>query len=247
MSSDYHFTLSPGGMASARRLLKDTLTDKQDLELLVVGSQFGEIALGIAQEFQCNVTGIEADTEAVLYAKMIAQENKLSERVSFVFMEADRITFPKDKFDAILTDNVFSMFPRKQSLMEFARVLKPGGTVHIMDSYWLKDKIPTFVRNLWESRDNHIPTEEQWKTLISQAGLSCIWTSDNSRALEKFYRQFRRDIKHMADSKFEGMKHFKSLGKQYKHEIDVYTKNGGDKYMGHVLLIAQKPISTDQQ
>jgi len=85
----------------------------------------------------------------------------------------------------------------------------------------------------------------EWQGLIEESGLILEDTRDDSSALDRFYTQFTAEIKSIAHSRFEGMKHYKSLVKQYKHEIDTYFKNGGNKYMGHLTIRAIKPAESE--
>ena len=63
--------------------------------------------------------------------------------------------------------------------------------------------------------------------------------NDRSRELRAFYLQFKDDAKSITQSGFEGIKHLKSVVKKYKHEIDVYTKLGGDEHLGYFMLTAE--------
>ena len=77
-------------------------------------------------------------------------------------------------------------------------------------------------------------------SLLTERGFDVRDITNRSYVLASFYAQFREAAQSIARGKFEGMKHQKSLVKHYKHEIDVYHKHGGDRYMGYVSIAAIK-------
>jgi ubiquinone/menaquinone biosynthesis C-methylase UbiE len=56
------------------------------------------------------------------------------ENVTFVEGSAEKLDFPDDSFDVVISNGVFNLIPNKESaLSEVFRLLKPGGRFMIAD------------------------------------------------------------------------------------------------------------------
>jgi SAM-dependent methyltransferase len=200
----------------------------------------GENTLALAEQFAGRIVGIEEDSESVFYGKMAAAERKLGPRVSLQYMAPVATNFRPGQFAAVLLEGVLSSYPPGRVMKEALRLLADGGWLLASDSCWLADEVPTFVRNVWESPDFKILTPPQLRALFEERGLEVLQLEDRSSVLDAFYRQFHDTVRSIAKGGFEGMKHQKGLVKHYKHEIDVYRKNGGERYMGYFSAVCRK-------
>ena len=99
--------------------------------------------------------------------------------------------------------------------------------------------MPPYVHDVWEAEERRVYTESQLGDLFEDAGLELAFFDIRRKALNSFSQQFTAEIKSITKTDFEGMKHQKSLVKHYKHEIDVYLKHGGEKYMGYFTAIVR--------
>ncbi len=241
--SQYPFHLTPGGPKLTRALLAQVpagLQENPEASLLLMGCRQGENALALAGHFTGRIVGIEEDADSVFYAKMAAKELGLASRVSLQFMAPVATNFRNGQFEVIILEGVLSSYPPGRVLKEALRILHDDGYLLISDSCWLESEVPTYVREVWESPDYKIPTPPMIRELLEQRGCEVLQLDDRSSVLDPFYKQFQETVRGIARGGFEGMKHQKSLVKHYKHEIDVYRKHGGDRYMGYFSAVARK-------
>ena len=225
---------SPGPIAAS--------VEPTDMSLLLAGCRYGENLLGLLDAFKGSLTGIEEDSEAVFFAKMAAMQLGIGKRCSFRYMSPLTMDFDAQSFDIVVLEGIFSSYPASRALKQARRVLKPDGVIMISDSFWKMESMPPYVHDVWEAEERRIFTEHQLGHLFEAAELELAFFEIRRNALDSFYQQFTSEIKSITKADFEGMKHQKSLVKHYKHEIDVYLKHGGEKYMGYftAMLTAAK-------
>ncbi len=239
----FPFHLTPGGPRLSRALLAQVpveLRKDPDAALLLMGCRMGEHPIALAGEFAGRIVGIDEDAETVFYAKMAITEAKVQKQVSAQFMTPVQTNFRPGRFNIVMLEGVFSGYPPGRVLKEALRVLADDGWLLVSDSCWLAEDVPTYVRELWESPDHKLHTREGLQQLLEGHGLQIINIEDRSDVLGGFYRQFNSTVKGIAKGGFEGLKHMKGLVKHYKHEIDVYNKHGGDRFMGYMSAVSRR-------
>jgi arsenite methyltransferase len=103
--------------------------------VLDLGSGAGTDSLVAAQMVgeQGSVTGIDMTPEMLTKARTAAAEMKAS-NVEFVESEAERLPFPDESFDVVISNGVIDLVPDKDAVFgEIFRVLKHGGRMQIAD------------------------------------------------------------------------------------------------------------------
>jgi SAM-dependent methyltransferase len=113
----------------------DSLALSSGKKLLDIACGAGGPALRIAATTGCAVVGIELHEDAVLAAKSLAAEQKLSDRAEFhVADAAQRLPMADAEFDAITCIDAINHLPDRPGIVaEWARVLKPGGRLLFTD------------------------------------------------------------------------------------------------------------------
>lgn len=123
----------PGGLDLTERL-GTLLQLGPETRVLDVAAGNGASACFLAQRFDCPVVGIDYGAEAVDAASVRAGQAGVADRVSFETGDAERLPFDDGSFDALVCECAFCTFPDKpQAAREFARVLRPGGTLGLSD------------------------------------------------------------------------------------------------------------------
>jgi SAM-dependent methyltransferase len=242
--SPYPFHLTPGGPALLDRALRKAFgatAPGPDARLLLVGSRYGENLFGLLRGFPGRITGIDEDTEGVFYAKMLRPELDPEGRTTVRIGAAHATGDPPDLYDAVILDGVLSSGPARKIVREAARVVAPGGVVIAADSCWLEPGVPTFAHDVWETERRKVQQLSDFPLLFSGTGLEVLYTEDASSWLGGFYAQFGGTVRGIVHDGFEGMKHHRALVKHYKHEIDIYLRHGGARYMGYAVLAARAP------
>lgn len=114
-------------------ILVKTVGVKQ-LKVLDVGTGTGFIALLLA-EYGHSVTGVDVAEEMLAHARVKANRQKLN--ISFQCGDADELPFEDNIFDVVINRHVFwTMSAPEKAAAEWARVLKPGGKLVIIDGDW---------------------------------------------------------------------------------------------------------------
>ena len=103
--------------------------------VLDLGSGAGTDSLIAAQMVgkQGHVTGIDMTPEMLAKARAAAAEMGVS-NIEFVESEAERLPFPDESFDVVISNGVIDLIPNKDAVFgELFRVLAPGGLIQIAD------------------------------------------------------------------------------------------------------------------
>jgi len=92
-----------------------------------------------------------------LSPKMLARAERrrasLGVRVELHEMDVTRLAFPDASFDAAVATFVFCVLPEEQqlpALREFARVVKPGGAIRLLEYVRPQGKLRRAMAGLWE-------------------------------------------------------------------------------------------------
>jgi arsenite methyltransferase len=111
-----------GRLAPGERVLD--LGSGAGTDSLVAGQMVGEHG---------SVTGIDMTPEMLSKARTAAAEMKAA-NVEFVESEAERLPFPDESFDVVISNGVIDLIPDKDAVFaELFRVLVPGGRIQIAD------------------------------------------------------------------------------------------------------------------
>ena len=125
--------LHPGGLA----ITKELCHVSKDTKLLDVSSGTGESACFIAEQFGCEVTGVDVSEYMVDRARRKAAERGLP--VTFKQGDAHNLPFDEHTFDAVISECTTCLLEKERAISEMVRVAKPGGYVGIHDICWKED------------------------------------------------------------------------------------------------------------
>lgn len=136
----FHF----GGMAATERLVELCGVNSK-ARVLVVGCGTGYSACHIAKIFGCPVVGL--DISEGMVAKAMARAS--DDGCSAVFLVADAygMPFADANFDIVITEFVTQFLDKGSALVEYARVLSPGGSVGV-NELTLDSSAPEDVRRI---------------------------------------------------------------------------------------------------
>jgi ubiquinone/menaquinone biosynthesis C-methylase UbiE len=96
--------------------------------VLDVGCGLGGPCRMLADEYNCQATGIDLSNEYIRTAKELSKLVKLDSKTSFVQGDATSLPFDDNTFDVVWTQHVQMNIPGKENLYsEISRVLKTGG------------------------------------------------------------------------------------------------------------------------
>lgn len=111
-------------------------TDLRGAKVLDVGCGIGGPCRMLAEEFGCDVTGIDMSREFIRTAKKLTELAGLGEKIRFLQADALDLPFDDASFDVAWTQHVQMNVSDKSTFYgEIYRVLKPGGTFIYYDIF----------------------------------------------------------------------------------------------------------------
>lgn len=123
----------PGGLPLTQRL-GTLLNLGPNKHILDIAAGLGTSAIFLAQHFGCHVTAIEYSSDSVHQATRAAETAGITHLVSFQQGDAEHLTSTDSQFDAIICECAYCTFPNKTAAAaEFARVLRPNGSIGLTD------------------------------------------------------------------------------------------------------------------
>jgi len=121
-----------GKLATIELLASAGLSESS--HVLDVGCGIGGAARTVATLAGCKVTGVDLTPVFIDTARELSAMVGVAERVEFAVGDATALEFPDATFDAITMVHVGMNIAAKSTLFaELARVLRPGGTLHVYD------------------------------------------------------------------------------------------------------------------
>jgi len=163
------------GMVKVHRPLVDQAGIRPGHRVLEIGCGTGNLAL-LAKRLHpdAEVVGLDPDPKALARAGRKSGREALPVQLDLGF--AQELPYPDGSFDRVLSAFMFHHLgpnDKEETLREVRRVLKPGGSLHLLDygeekaysggfmSYRLHQHV-----HLWDSFEDHVPT------LMREAGLA---------------------------------------------------------------------------
>jgi SAM-dependent methyltransferase len=177
---DYHDVLAelgvanahPGGNRSTLIWMAHVPLDPST-KVLDVGCGTGHTACSLVRSTNCMVTAIDIRPKMVSRARERAKLMDVSIKAQVA--SAERLPFPDQLFDVIITESVNVFVQPTKALGEYFRVLKPGGTyidVEMMTLLPVNDEWYTSVKQVYGVK--HVPDLRSWKSFYLKSGFTDI-------------------------------------------------------------------------
>ena len=179
-----------------RKQMMRELDREQPKRILDVATGTADVACDAARYFPAaQVTGLDLSAKMLERGHQKVNEKKLSERVTLVKGDSEALPFDNEAFDAVtVAFGVRNFGNLQQGLEEMQRVLKPGGTLVVLEfsrprrfpvknvfNVYFKYVLPQIGR--WTSKDPKayqylydsvqvFPQYEEFEACLSKAGFS---------------------------------------------------------------------------
>jgi len=206
--------------------------------VLVIGSGSEIVAELIAKHFLCKIELIVQDYESLINSKIILGNDS---EVKVSFMDYEVTDYRAESFELIYAQASVSFLNRNKIIKEIKRILKPDGYICIGEIVSLKQDIPLFVKDIFESAGLLPIYTDELEKYYSERNLNLISQQDFSDTLAEYYIQYASQLKSSKYDLTDSEKsYYKKILNKISHESNAYLKLGGDKFIGFVSLLMQK-------
>ncbi len=161
--------------------------------VLDVGCGLGGTARFLADQYKCNVAGIDLTDEYISVGKRLTELVGLDDRVELRQGSALEIPYEDDRFDIAWTEHVQMNIADKNGFYsEIARVLKPGGRLLFHDIFRGPGEAPIYPAPWAEDESmSSLATETEARSAMAKAGLEIDrWTGKDEQSIEFFAKVF---------------------------------------------------------
>ncbi|MFC7393352.1 class I SAM-dependent methyltransferase [Scopulibacillus cellulosilyticus] len=160
----------PGGKPLTEALLlKEQL--KADEKVLDVGCGAGETSFYIANQYHCEVTGLDLHPEMIKQARVRAEASPVPFRI--IQGNVESMPLKDQSFDRLLAESVTVFTQIPLTLKEYYRVLKKGGKVLAIEMTLekpLTNEEVQEIQNLYGA--TKLLTVDDWRAEFNKAGFS---------------------------------------------------------------------------
>jgi SAM-dependent methyltransferase len=182
-------------------------------DLLDVACGAGGPALRIAAITKCSVVGIDVHEDAIATAKALAATRKLAERAQFLAGDATApLPFPDSNFDAITCIDAINHFPeRLRTMMEWARLLKPGGRLLFTDPLTITGPLTNSEVAVRSLAGFYLFVPHGYdERVMAQCGLSLLMCEDVTQNMARMAdaRHTARELRRTALREIEGEREY---------------------------------------
>jgi arsenite methyltransferase len=185
----------PGGLALTERL-GHALALRPGMRVLDVAAGRGTSAIHLARTFGCEVVGVDYGDESVKTARAAAQAAGVAHLTRFERGDAEQLPFDAGQFDTVICECAFCTFPNKRAAAaEFARLLKPGGTVGLTD-LTRSAEVPADLRGLlaWVACIADAQPLAEYARYLQRAGLAVTLVEEHDDVLAQLVRDVRTKL-----------------------------------------------------
>ena len=171
--------------------------------ILDVGCGLGGPCRMLADEYNCQATGIDLSHEYIRTAKELSKLVNLENKTTFIQGDATSLPFDDDSFDVIWTQHVQMNIPDKEKLYsEISRVLKPGGHFLYYDILTKEDGEINYPMPWASTSDlSFLFKEEEMDRYLKQFGLTKEQSTNQTQAGIDFFNVLVAKLKEFGPPK----------------------------------------------
>ena len=171
--------------------------------VLDVGCGLGGPCRMLADEYNCQATGIDLSNEYIRTAKELSKLVNLTSKTTFVQGDATNLPFDDNSFDVIWTQHVQMNIPDKEKFYsEISRVLKTGGHFLYYDILKKEEGAINYPMPWASTSDlSFLFKEEEMDIFLNQFGLTKEQSNDQTQAGIEFFNTLVAKLKEFGPPK----------------------------------------------
>ena len=175
----------------ATREVAELSTIKASDLVLDVGCGLGGTARYLAQQYECNVMGIDLTQEYISAGTKLTELVNLGGRVALCHGSALDLPYEDARFDVVWTQHVqMNIADKKQFYSEIVRVLKPGGRFLFHDVFSKSGEPPIYPTPWAEDESMSVlATEAEAQAIFSEVGLETDQWIEKVQESVKFFER----------------------------------------------------------
>ena len=205
------------------------------LRILVLGSSNAVISKLLFSKSNEKVEIIVEDYESLLVTQL---ELNATSEISVKLMDFENTDYPENNFDLVYAQGSISDKRRKKTVKEIKRILKPNGYLCVGEIVKLEDKIPIFIKEIYELSDLDPIFHDSVSIYYEERNFEVIDSINLSNTLKEYYslnlKLLKENIKSLSPSE---KSYYKTILNKISHESNVYLKLGGSRFMGFLTLL----------
>ncbi|MFJ5295590.1 class I SAM-dependent methyltransferase [Pseudomonas sp. NPDC088368] len=178
-----------GGLKTTADFIR-LLNVRPGMTVLDAGSGLGGPSRYVAENFGCQVTGVDLTESFVEIAGLLAGRTRLGERVTYKVGDLCSLPFEAKQFDVAYTQHVVMNIPdRRSAYSEINRVLKPEGEFGFFDVLATDAKPTPHYPVPWAEAENQsfLLTEPETRTVLQATGFVVqSWADVTEEVIEWF-------------------------------------------------------------
>jgi ubiquinone/menaquinone biosynthesis C-methylase UbiE len=176
--------LHPGGLKATEKLASDLRINK-NTKIIDIACGKGTTAIFLAQNYKCQVVGVDISADLIEYAKKLAREKGLDKLVSFQVGDAQNLPFADGEFDTAISQAMLILVENKiKAIQEAVRVIKPGGLAGWIELSWKQPPNDQFMHDVTDELCaycmENVSTFDDWEKIFRDAGVMTIEIQKNS-------------------------------------------------------------------
>lgn len=205
---------------------------------LTMGSSSEEIVKLFAEESNQKAELIVEDYNSLLNSRLLLGSDK---RFNVRLMDYEFTDFEDSTFDVVYTQGGISNPRRNKIVKEIKRILKPEGILCVGEVVNLREDIPPFVQDIYDSSEQEPLLSSQIENYYIERNFEVIEIKDLSFTLDEYYTKNLFELKKSVRDLAENEKsYYKKLINMISHEAKAYLKEGAKDFIGFYSLILKK-------
>lgn len=172
------------------------LGPSRDDLILDAGCGKGGLAIHLANEYGCEVIGLDASPYQIQRARDNAERNGVEDLVTFVVGSYTGCPFSGDIFDGYVAIETICHAPDKNTVIsEMARVLKENGSFVIGDGFRALEDITGYEKILWETMLDgwaveNLAYRSEFADALKREGFEFVFSNNKAEIWSSSLRQF---------------------------------------------------------